>query len=244
MAHRRKKILVVDDSRSFLTYITVLLKKMGFFKINLAASGQEAIKLLNIWMPDIIIMGIKIPALDSVATLRSLKKDPRTHNVPVIMLMASKDPEAEKECREIGASQVLVKPVAISTLNNAIQECLAQSGLNRRIHLRSRFTGKVDLLHMGKKRTLEARTLSEGGIFLHTSNTLAVSEKAGIKLRAEETLYCLKGEVFYHMSESSSPPEMGQGMALRFLDVEPDIAGKLKAFVVELLSGNKKTPPG
>ncbi|KKK75718.1 hypothetical protein LCGC14_2870920, partial [marine sediment metagenome] len=120
---------------------------------------------------------------------------------------------------------------------------LAQSGLNRRINLRSKFTGKVDLLHMGKKWTLEARTLSEGGVFLRTSNTLAVSQMAGIEFRAGETLYCLKGEVIYHMSESSSPPEMGQGMALRFLDVEPDIAGELKAFVVELLSV-KKTPPG
>ena len=244
MAGKRSKILVVDDSKSFLTYITVLLKKMGFFKINLAESGQEAIKLLNIWMPNIIILSIKVPVLDDAATLRSLKKDPRTHNVPVIMLLDSKDPEVEKLCKEIGASQVIAKPVTISTLNNTIQECLAQSGLNRRIHLRSRFTGKVDLLHMGGKRTLQARTLSEGGIFLHTSDTLAVSQIAEIELMAGETHYCLKGEVIYHMSESSTPPEMGQGMALKFLDVEPDMAGELKAFVAELLSGNKKTPPG
>ncbi len=163
MAGKRRKILVVDDSKSFLTYITVLLKKMGFFKINLAESGQEAIKLLNIWMPDIIILDLIMPGLDGIATLRSIRGTKQTASVPVIMVTGSRDSKKQKECIRHGANQVIFKPMTLDRLNRAIQECFAATGMNRRKHLRARFDGLVVLKHKGVSTDLQAGTLSEGG---------------------------------------------------------------------------------
>jgi hypothetical protein len=46
------------------------------------------------------------------------------------------------------------------------------------------------------------------------------------------------------MSDASSPSEMGKGMALKFVNIKPEIAEKLTAFLIDLLNSNKKTPPG
>ena len=113
MTARKKKILVVDDSRSFLTYITVLLKKMGFFKINLAESGMEAIKLMKIWHPDIIILDLMMPGMDGLGTLRAIRNSRQTAEVPVIMVTASRDERKKKECIRMGANQVIFKPVTL-----------------------------------------------------------------------------------------------------------------------------------
>jgi hypothetical protein len=105
--------------------------------------------------------------------------------------MDSKDNKTEKQCKALGASQVLLKPVTISAFNDAIQDCLSKSGASRRKHLRSRFTGMVNLNHMDKCTTLETRTLSKGGVFLRTNDPIAISEKVEGEFKDEGIPLCL-----------------------------------------------------
>ena len=242
MAARRKKILVVDDSRSFLTYITVLLKKMGFFKINLAESGMEAIKLMNIWLPDIILLDLIMPGLDGIATLRSIRGNKQTASVPVIMVTSSRDSRKQKECLRHGANQVIFKPITLESLNTAIQECFAATGMNRRKHLRIRFDGLVVLKHEGASTDLQAATLSEGGIFLYTEQPLAVGQMATVCFEADGARHCLDAKVIYHLSDPDSP-ETG-GMALRFTKISPKEAAGIRAYVEGVIQGKQGRPKG
>ena len=238
MAARRKKILVVDDSRSFLTYITVLLKKMGFFKINLAEGGLEAMKLMNIWLPDIIILDLMMPDLDGISTLRCIRGDKQTASIPVIMLTDSMNSKKHKECIKHGANQVIFKPITLDRLNWAIQECFASTGMNRRKHLRVRFDGKVNLKHKGVSTDLRAGTLSEGGIFLYTEKPLLVGQMAKVGFEANGARLSLDAKVLYHLFDSGSPGT--GGMALRFTKIIPKEAAGIRRFVEGLIEGRQE----
>ncbi len=241
MTVRKKKILVVDDSRDFLTYIAVLLKKMGFFKINLAESGEEAIGLMKIWTPDIMILDLNMPEMDGLATLQKVRGNEQTSKMPVIMVTASRELRREKECYRRGADQVISKPVTLGRLNHAIQECFALAGMNRRKNLRAPFSGQVLLSHNGKKVKLRAAMLSEGGIFLFTKTPLPVGEKPSMEFETAGLSHKLDGKVIYHASNSGTNAK-GEGMALRFLKAKTATVKEIRGFVEGLIAGKKKSP--
>lgn len=263
MTVRKKKILVVDDSRSFLSYLTVLLKKMGFFKINLAESGMEAIGLMKIWSPDVIILDLSMPEMDGLDTLDRIRAPGLTAKVPVIMVTDSKSLRREKECYRHGADQVISKPVTLGRLNAAIQECFAISGLNRRKNLRTAFDGPVRLTHKGEENELRAAMLSEAGIFLLTNAPTQVGQRALMEFETGEfetgefeteefeteefetggLRHKLEGEVIYHASNAGSGIK-GMGMALRFLNIKEKAKKQIRSFVECRITGEKKTPPG
>jgi CheY-like chemotaxis protein len=70
MSERTKTILLVDDSETFLMYTSKLLRRMGYENIASVKNGTDALKLLNILMPDIILLDIAMPQMDGIATLR------------------------------------------------------------------------------------------------------------------------------------------------------------------------------
>jgi len=82
-----KKILVVDDEVDLLKVSSIRLRKTGY-EVFGAVEGQEALDLARQKMPDLIVLDIMMPRKDGFQTLKELKSNPETAEIPIIMLTA------------------------------------------------------------------------------------------------------------------------------------------------------------
>ena len=104
------KILLVDDSKTELHYLSDLLLKRGY-SVRTAESGAEAMKRLDEDKPDLILMDVVMPGQNGFQLTRAITRDPRFAKVPVIMC-TSKNQETDKVWgMRQGARDYVVKPV-------------------------------------------------------------------------------------------------------------------------------------
>ncbi len=105
-----QNILLVDDSKTELHHLSEMLGKRGF-KVRTAENGDEAMKRLGEDTPDLILMDVVMPGQNGFQLTRSITRDPRFANVPVIMC-TSKNQETDKVWgMRQGARDYIVKPV-------------------------------------------------------------------------------------------------------------------------------------
>ncbi|HEX7441859.1 MAG TPA: response regulator [Caldimonas sp.] len=115
-----QKILLVDDSKTELHYLSELLEKRGY-SVRVAQNGDEAMRRLAEETPDLILMDVVMPGLNGFQLTRAITRDPRFANVPVIMC-TSKNQETDKVWgMRQGARDYIVKPVDSTELMAKIQ---------------------------------------------------------------------------------------------------------------------------
>jgi len=79
------RVLVVEDSRTQALRLQLLLQKAGL-SAEIAATGQEALAKATELEPDVIVLDINLPDIDGFTVCQSLRKQPATADIPVIML--------------------------------------------------------------------------------------------------------------------------------------------------------------
>jgi twitching motility two-component system response regulator PilH len=105
-----QKILIVDDSKTELYHLTDVLGKRGY-SVRTAENGEEAMRKLGEDKPDLILMDVVMPGQNGFQLTRSITRDPRFADVPVIMC-TSKNQETDKVWgMRQGARDYIVKPV-------------------------------------------------------------------------------------------------------------------------------------
>ena len=105
-----RKILVVDDSKTELHHLSEILGKRGY-SVRTAENGEEAMRRLDEDKPDLILMDVVMPGQNGFQLTRSITRDPRFADVPVIMC-TSKNQETDKVWgMRQGARDYIVKPV-------------------------------------------------------------------------------------------------------------------------------------
>ncbi|HNY12871.1 MAG TPA: response regulator, partial [Candidatus Wallbacteria bacterium] len=105
----KPKILIVDDVASNRSVLRVLLENTGFF-VNEASNGQDALLVINEWMPDAIFMDRYMPSLDGIETSRMIRASEKYGNIPILMLSASAITENRDEAIIAGIDIFLRKP--------------------------------------------------------------------------------------------------------------------------------------
>jgi twitching motility two-component system response regulator PilH len=114
-----KDILLVDDSRTELHFVSSLLIKRGY-SVRTAENGTQAMRQLEEQVPDLIMMDVVMPGQNGFQLTRTITRDPRYAGVPVIMC-SSKNQETDKVwgLRQ-GACDYIVKPVNAEELSAKI----------------------------------------------------------------------------------------------------------------------------
>jgi DNA-binding response OmpR family regulator len=111
------RVLVVDDEIDFATALTARLQRRGF-AASAAGSGADAIRAAGERVIDVVLLDLKMPGMDGMATLRELRRvDPRLR---VIVLTGHGTVASGIEGMQTGADDYLQKPADIETLCTAI----------------------------------------------------------------------------------------------------------------------------
>jgi twitching motility two-component system response regulator PilH len=114
-----KNILLVDDSKTELHYLSDVLTKRGY-AVRTAENGEEAMRRLGEETPDLILMDVVMPGQNGFQLTRAITRDPRFAAVPVIMC-TSKNQETDKVWgMRQGARDYIVKPVNADELMTKI----------------------------------------------------------------------------------------------------------------------------
>jgi len=126
------RVMVVDDNIDLLKLMSMRLKLMKF-DIKIATSGLEALSIMTLWMPDIIITDLQMPHLDGMEFFE--KVHGQNPLLPVIILTAHGTiPDAVKATQS-GVASFLTKPFDGDSLITEIQQVLLSSGFVKSIHL-------------------------------------------------------------------------------------------------------------
>ena len=119
-----KKVLIVDDEKEVRRLVEVTLRS-GDYEIFQAEDGEKAIEIARAEMPDLIIMDVMMPGdIDGFEAARTLKSDPETKAITIIMLTAMGQETDKKKGSEVGADDYFVKPFSPLELIKKIEEVL------------------------------------------------------------------------------------------------------------------------
>lgn len=105
-----RNILIVDDSKTELAYLTSILKKGGYI-IRTAENSDEALQRLQELVPDLILMDVIMPGMNGFQLTRKIKRMPEYNKIPVILCTSKDQPTDRFWGLKQGASEYLVKPV-------------------------------------------------------------------------------------------------------------------------------------
>ena len=116
--------LIVDDIADNRDLYAVALRVAGF-RVQTAEHAEDGIAMAFAEQPAIVVMDHSLPGLDGCEATRLLKNDPRTANVPIIMVTGH-GTSVEEIARECGADDFRTKPLKPTDLLAAIQALLAR----------------------------------------------------------------------------------------------------------------------
>ena len=116
-------ILVIDDEEDILELVRYNLASDGF-KVECAATGEEALKRSAAMKPDLILLDLMLPGINGLDVAKKLKFDSRTTSIPIIMLTAKGEEADIVTGLELGADDYITKPFSPRVLIARIKAVL------------------------------------------------------------------------------------------------------------------------
>lgn len=103
------KVLVCDDERHIVRLIQVNLERQGYNVVT-AFDGKEGLEKIRAEKPNLVVLDVMMPYMDGFEVLKTIRREPETENLPVIMLTAKAQDKDVFEGYHYGADMYLTKP--------------------------------------------------------------------------------------------------------------------------------------
>jgi len=125
VANRRFHILAVDDHADTLTMIVRALEQEHYL-VSKATNGPDALRMIDERLPDLVVLDFKMAGMDGMAVVTTLRTNPETRSLPVLMLTAMNDEPSTRAGFEAGVTDYVTKPFSIPQLTSRVRACLAR----------------------------------------------------------------------------------------------------------------------
>jgi len=117
----KKKILVVDDSRTALFMVTTILRKERYELVT-ASDGEQALEMAASERPDLILMDVIMPRKTGFEACRELKRREDTRAIPVILVTTRGEGENVEAGFQSGCNDYVTKPINALELLTKVRE--------------------------------------------------------------------------------------------------------------------------
>lgn len=159
------RILIVEDERDIADLLRYNLQEAGF-KTDYVRNGADALQRAIEKTPDLILLDLMLPEVDGMIVCRLLKNDPRTKNIPVVMVTAKTEEKDRVAGLELGADDYIIKPFSPREV------VLRVSAVLRRIHI--------------GKQTESTKRIETHGVTIDLDKHQVLTESGPIDLTATE----------------------------------------------------------
>lgn len=124
---KRPDILVVDDDPAAVALMTEVLEGMGYSVIS-ADNGRNAIEAAVSQRPSLIFLDVRMPELGGRGALDHLKRNPKTKDIPVVMVTGEQKGSEVERLFTLGANDYVIKPVRLDKLREKARKFLPKPG--------------------------------------------------------------------------------------------------------------------
>ena len=131
MKHRKPVILVVEDDSDDLELLRHAFEEVGITNsIEVATDGQEALDYLfsrgshsgrEAIPPQLVLLDLKLPKIGGLEVLRTIKADPCTKSIPVVILASSRDERDLADGYQLGANSYIQKPIDFAEFQTSVR---------------------------------------------------------------------------------------------------------------------------
>ena len=120
-------VLVVEDNETNQMLTMAVLQRDGF-RVKVAATAEEALAMIDLEGPDIILMDLQLPGQDGLTFTRALKEDGATAAIPVVAMTAHVMLGDEAQAMAAGCAGYIAKPIDTRTLSDQVRRFLGVAG--------------------------------------------------------------------------------------------------------------------
>jgi CheY-like chemotaxis protein len=120
---KRKKILLVDDSKTALLMTTMILKK-GHYDLVTAEDGEDALRRTAAEQPDLILMDVVMPKMTGFEACRELRRQAATRAIPIILLTTRGELDNVENGFASGCTDYVTKPIDSLVLLSKVKNYL------------------------------------------------------------------------------------------------------------------------
>ena len=121
-----QRVLVVEDSQTMREWIAAAIEELDRpLKVDLAASGFEALRLLPRQVYDLVVTDINMPDIHGLELISFIRSDPRYAATPLVIVSTESSEEDRRRGLALGANAYLVKPFSVQDLLRVVEDLLA-----------------------------------------------------------------------------------------------------------------------
>ena len=120
------KVLIVDDEKDILEFLSYNLEKEGFI-VHTALNGKSAIEKAKKYKPDLIILDVMMPEMDGITTCQEIRSIPEISNTLILFLTARSEEYSELAGFDAGADDYVAKPIKPKLLISRIKALLKRN---------------------------------------------------------------------------------------------------------------------
>lgn len=127
-----KKILIVDDEKDILEFLSYNLKKEGF-SIYTASDGLEGLEKTKKIKPDLIIVDLMMPKMNGIEMCENIRNDKKLSNIIILFLTARSEDYTQIAALDSGADDFLKKPIKPKLLISKVKSIMRRFSLNKNL---------------------------------------------------------------------------------------------------------------